>query len=279
MTSALHRALIYLAALGLALALILPVAWLVILSISSSASVTSLPLHWIPAELDLTRFARLVARQETGAPAPYVSALGNSVIVALTATAIALVVSILAAWALSRGKRRDGLMMGMVATYMLPQAALALPLYGMLAAVGLLNNPLGLTLVYLGYIVPFTVWLLKSGFDQVPRELDDAGRVDGLSSFGVMLRIGLPLSRATIATTALFAILMSWDEFFYALLFTSNAAAKTVTVAIVDFTSGRIADYGIVAAAGLIAAVPPVLIGFLLQRHLVEGLTAGGVKG
>jgi ABC-type glycerol-3-phosphate transport system permease component len=87
------------------------------------------------------------------------------------------------------------------------------------------------------------------------------------------------LARASIATTALFALLMAWDEFFYALLFTSNAAAKTVTVAIVDFTSGRISDYGLVAAAGVVAALPPVAIGFLLQKNLISGLMAGGVKG
>jgi multiple sugar transport system permease protein len=94
-----------------------------------------------------------------------------------------------------------------------------------------------------------------------------------------MIRIAVPSARASIATTALFALLMAWDEFFYALLFTSNASAKTVTVAIVDLTSGRVSDYGLVAAAGVVAAVPPVAIGFLLQRHLISGLTAGGVKG
>ena len=113
----------------------------------------------------------------------------------------------------------------------------------------------------------------------MPRQLDDAARVDGLGAFGIMVRIGIPIARASIATTALFALLMAWDEFFYALLFTSNAAAKTVTVAIVDFTSGRVSDYGLVAAGGVVAAVPPVLIGVLLQRHLISGLTAGGVKG
>src|SRR6185436_12863636 len=114
-----------------------------------------------------------------------------------------------------------------------------------------------------------------TGFDQVPIELEEAPRIDGLGSFGVMIRIAIPLARASIATTALFALLMSWDEFFYALLFTSNSAAKTVTVAIVDFTSGRVSDYGLVAAAGVLAAIPPVIIGLLLQRNLISGLTAG----
>ena len=127
---------------------------------------------------------------------------------------------------------------------------------------GLLNRPAGLVIVYLGFLVPFTTWLLKTGFDQVPRQLDDAARVDGLSAFGIMIRIAVPIARASIATTVLFALLMAWDEFFYALLFTSNASAKTVTVAIVDFTSGRVSDYGLVAVAGVVAAVLPVAIGF-----------------
>jgi multiple sugar transport system permease protein len=156
---------------------------------------------------------------------------------------------------------------------------MALPIYVMLSSCGLLNHPAGLIVAYLGFLVPFTTWLMKTGFDQVPRELDDAAKVDGLGPFGTLLRIAVPLARASIATTALFALLMAWDEFFYALLFTSNADAKTVTVAIVDFTSGRVSDYGLVAAAGVIAGAPPVIIGFLLQRHLISGLMTGGVKG
>ncbi len=274
-----RRALIHTAAVLLAAIILAPVAWLLILSVSPATDITTVPLQWIPSRLDFSRYVRLVTPDPTGAVPVYLLALRNSVIVGVGGTALALSISILAAWRISRNHKKDGFLHLMVATYMLPQTVMALPLYVMLAATGLLNNPAGLIVVYLGFLVPFTTWLLKTGFDQVPRELDEAARIDGLGSFGIMVKIGIPLARASIATAALFSLLASWDEFFYALLFTSNAAAKTVTVAIVDFTSGRISDYGLVAAAGVLAAVPPVIIGLLLQRNLISGLTAGGVKG
>jgi multiple sugar transport system permease protein len=267
------------AAILLGLVILAPVVWLLILSVSSTNDIYSVPLHWIPERFDFSRYTRLVAPDASGNTAPYLLALRNSIIVGVGGTALALLVAIPAAWRVSRAHKRSGFIQLMVATYMLPQTVMALPLYVMLAGTRLLNDPLGLTVVYLGFLIPFTAWLVKTGFDQVPKEIDEAARVDGLESFAIMIRIGVPLARASIATAALFALLSSWDEFFYALLFTSNAAAKTVTVAIVDFTSGRISDYGLVAAAGVLAAVPPVIIGLLLQKNLISGLTAGSVKG
>lgn len=274
-----RRIFIYAAAVLLALVILAPVAWLLILSVSSTNDIYSVPLHWIPERFDFSRYARLVTPDASGNTAPYLLALRNSIVVGLGGTALALLVAVPAAWRVSRSHEKDGFIRLMVATYMLPQTVMALPLYVVLAGVGLLNTPSGLIVVYLGFLIPFTAWLVKTGFDQVPREIDEAARVDGLGSFAVMIRIGIPLARASIATAALFALLSSWDEFFYALLFTSNAAAKTVTVAIVDFTSGRISDYGLVAAAGVLAAIPPVIIGLVLQKNLIAGLTAGSVKG
>jgi multiple sugar transport system permease protein len=273
------RIVILTVAVLLAIVVLAPVIWLMILSVSSTADIYTIPLRWIPSDWDLSRYGRLLAPDPSGNTSPFLLALRNSLIVGVAGTIIALTISAPAAWHISRAHAGEGLLHVMVGTYMLPQTVMALPLYVMLSSSGLLNRPSGLVIVYLGFLVPFTTWLLKTGFDQVPRQLDDAARVDGLGAFGIMVRIGIPIARASIATTALFALLMAWDEFFYALLFTSNAAAKTVTVAIVDFTSGRVSDYGLVAAGGVVAALPPVLIGVLLQRHLISGLTAGGVKG
>jgi multiple sugar transport system permease protein len=103
--------------------------------------------------------------------------------------------------------------------------------------------------------------------------------IDGARLDQIIRLIMLPLAAPVVATTALFAFLLAWDEFFYALLFTSDQRAKTVTVAIADLAGGRIADYGLIAAAGVVAALPPVLIGLVMQRALVSGLTQGGVKG
>jgi multiple sugar transport system permease protein len=121
--------------------------------------------------------------------------------------------------------------------------------------------------------------LLKSGFDGVPREIESAAMIDGARLDQILRRLTLPLAAPAVATTALFGLLLAWDEFFYALLFTSDQNAKTVTVAIADLAGGRISDYGLIATAGVLAALPPVVIGIVMQRALVAGLTQGSVKG
>ncbi len=137
----------------------------------------------------------------------------------------------------------------------------------------------GLALVYLTILAPFTTWLMKSGFDTIPREIEAAAMMDGANLFQTLRRITLPLAMPVVATSALFAFLLAWDEFFYALLFTSDQRAKTLTVTIADLAGGRIADYGLIATAGVLAALPPVFIGLVMQRALISGLTAGSVKG
>jgi multiple sugar transport system permease protein len=122
-------------------------------------------------------------------------------------------------------------------------------------------------------------WFAKSSFDAIPLEVEQAAMVDGARFLALIRLVTLPMARAGIATTALFAVLLAWDEFFYALLFTSNVDAKTLPVTIADFAGGKATDFGLIAAAGLLTALPPVLLSFLLQRALVSGLTAGGVKG
>jgi len=162
---------------------------------------------------------------------------------------------------------------------MLPPVALAVPLYMGLAALGMLNTKIGLAVVYLTVLAPFTAWLLKSGFDPIPRDLEMAAAIDGARLDQTLRIIILPLAAPVIGTAALFAYLLAWDEFFYALLFTSDHRAKTVTVAIADLAGGRVADYGLIATAGVIAALPPVIFGLIMQRALISGLTAGSVKG
>ncbi len=125
-----------------------------------------------------------------------------------------------------------------IATYMLPPVALAVPLYMGLSHLGMLNNVFGLALVYLTILAPFTTWLMKSGFDSIPREIESAAMIDGAGLFQTLRIITLPLAAPVMATSSLFAFLLAWDEFFYALLFTSDQRAKTLTVAIADL-AGR----------------------------------------
>ena len=279
-----HRSLpftlfIYATALLLAAVILAPVFWLMIMSVSPATQLTAKPLQWWPETFDWSRYQFLLSTVENSAGAAFVASLFNSLKVATMATLVALAVSVPAAWAVSRTPAVGWSLSMVILTYMLPPVALSVPLFMGLAKLQLLNSVFGLALVYLSILAPFTTWLLKSGFDGIPRELEAAAMMDGANLFQTLRIITLPLATPVIATSALFAFLLAWDEFFYALLFTSDLRAKTLTVAIADLAGGRVSDYGLIATAGVLAALPPVLIGALLQRALISGLTSGGVKG
>jgi multiple sugar transport system permease protein len=229
--------------------------------------------------VDLSRYSVLLSSQANSAGAAFLASLANSLIVAGSASLIAILIAIPAGWAVSRTPTIGWSLAIVIGTYMLPPVALAVPLYMALAYLGLLNSLTGLTLVYLTILAPFTTWLMKSGFDGIPRELESAAMLDGAGLFTTLRIITLPLALPVMGTSALFAFLLAWDEFFYALLFTSDQRAKTLTVAIADLAGGRVSDYGLIATAGVLAALPPVLVGLLMQRVLISGLTNGGVKG
>lgn len=270
---------IYAAALLLGAVILAPFAWLFIMSVAPAADLAARPLRFIPETLDVSRYRTLLSLAENSAGAALMASLRNSLIVAGMATVAAVLLAVPAGWAVSRTPRIGWSLSLVIGTYMLPPVALAVPLYMGLAALGLLNSVFGLALVYLTILAPFTTWLMKSGFDGIPREIEAAAMMDGANLFQTLRIVTLPLAMPVIATAALFAFLLAWDEFFYALLFTSDQRAKTLTVAIADLAGGRVSDYGLIATAGVIAALPPVLIGLVMQRALISGLTSGGVKG
>jgi multiple sugar transport system permease protein len=275
----LQTAIVYIAAVLLGLLIITPFAWLLMMSISSAPDLSSLPLHWLPQAYDFSRYGTLLTIAQNSAGAAFLSSLRNSLEVSGMAVIGALIVGIPAAWSVSRHRQVGWSIYIAIGSYMLPAVALSVPLYKGLQALGLLNNVFGLAGVYLTILAPFTAWLLKSGFDGVPREIESAAMIDGARLDQILLRLTLPLAAPAVTTAALFALMVGWDEFFYALLFTSDERAKTVTVAVADLAGGRLTDYGLIASAGVLAALPPVLIGVVLQRALVAGLTTGGVKG
>ncbi|WP_085027141.1 carbohydrate ABC transporter permease [Ensifer aridi] len=270
---------VHVCALALAVVILAPIIWLFVMSISPAADLSAKPLNWWPSEVDLSRYRTLLSAVENSAGAAFIASLLNSLKVAGMATLAAILVAVPSAWAVSRTPTVSWSLYAVIATYMLPPVALAVPLYMGLAYLGLLNSVFGLALVYLTILAPFTTWLLKSGFDSIPREIESAAMIDGARLDQILRLLTLPLAAPVMATSALFAFLLAWDEFFYALLFTSDLRAKTLTVAIADLAGGRVSDYGLIATAGVLAALPPVLIGLVMQRALISGLTSGGVKG
>lgn len=269
---------VYLLAIVLALTVLLPVAWLAISSVTQLSELLSRPLHWLPRQPTAERYTAIVwgsAGQE------FRYALRNSALVAAISTTVSLVAGIFAAYAFSSfgSPRRLNVLYGLLATYMMPPVAIALPLYQILARLALLNTVWGLSLVYTSFLTPFLTWSLKGFFDGIPRELEEAALIDGASYTAALRHVTLPLALPGVTTAALFGVLIAWDEFFYALMFTSTIQAKTLPVAIAEFTTRHAVDFGLMSAGGIVAALPPVLLAFALQRYLIAGLTAGAVKG
>jgi multiple sugar transport system permease protein len=272
--------LTYAAVVVLVVTTLAPLIWLFIMSISSTPELTAVPLRWIPSHADFSRYGRLLSVAAHSAGEEFIYALRNSLLASFSATAIALVVGIPAAYSFSRFPgRRMGLLYAVLGTYMMPPVALILPLYMIFGALGLLNTVAALTIVYCTILLPFVTWLLKATIDAVPMEIEEAARIDGVGLIGVLRHVTLPIAKAGLGTAALFAVLLAWDEFFYALLYTNDLRAKTLPVAIADFAAGRATDYGLISAAGILTALPALLIAFFLQKSLISGLAAGGVKG
>jgi multiple sugar transport system permease protein len=259
-----------------------PFAWLIISSISSQADLITLPLQWIPPHPTVDRLAALTFGSTSDDSAlGFRAALGNSIVVTSATTAIAMVTGVIAAYAFARLRfpGRDRLVFVFLATYMLPPIAIILPVYEFLSGFGLLDTRIALIAVYSSFVTPFVIWLMRGYFEGISTELDDAARVDGCSRLGALWRVILPVSLPGLFSTAVLAFLLCWDEFFYALILTQSNASKTLPVAINDFIGRHSVDFGMLAAGGLVAALPPVIIAFFCQRYIVSGLTAGSVKG
>lgn len=276
--SPLQSLFLYAAVLLLAFFTLAPLIWLLLMSISSSADLTTVPLNWIPGEFDWSRYQALLDLEE-GAGRRFLSALRNSLLIAACATAIALIVAIPAAYAFSRRNASMILLFGFLATIMMPPITYVLPLYEIFGSVGMLNKKLTLIAVYCAMLLPFAVWLMKANFDILPVEIEHAAFMEGASTAFTLRRVVLPLALPAIAATAMLSFLVAWDEFFYALIFTSDNTSKTLPVAIADFSAGRVTDYGVIASVGVMASLPPALLAICFQRFIVSGLTAGSVKG
>jgi multiple sugar transport system permease protein len=260
-----------------------PVAWLVISSISSRSELLSTPIHWIPQHPTFQNYINILfPSQGTSEVAKtFRITLWNSLMVATSVTIIALVFGSIAAYALIRLRFpfRQTLLIGILGTRMIPEISLVIPIYLFATRFGLFNSPIILIITYLSFALPFAIWLMAAFFESIPVELEDAARIDGCTRLETLWRIILPISTPGLVSTGLFVFLTAWDEFFFALILTSTVSAKTVPVAIAEFTGRYVVDVGGMMTGGVLAAIPPVLLSLLFQRYIVSGLTAGAVKG
>jgi multiple sugar transport system permease protein len=276
-----YRIFIHLAAVFVSLVFLAPFAWLAIASISEQKDLLSVPLDWIPDHISFDRYHEIFTAHGVNNPfANFRSALLNSTIIATCTVLISITVGVFGAYALARLRFRAQrpIMLVFLSTYMVPPIALVIPLYLIMVGLHLLDTRLGLIIVYCTFTTPFVIWIMGNFFRTIPHELEDAARVDGSTRVGALFRVILPMARPGLLATMLFAFLVAWDEFLYALIFTSTTASKTVPVAIAEFAGRYTTDFGLQAAGGILAALPPVLIALVFQRYIVSGLGAGAVR-
>jgi len=204
----------------------------------------------------------------------------NSVIVAGSTTLICLAFAALAAFALARLKvqRRFGLLGLILSVSMFPQISIVAPLYLLASQFGLLNTYVVLVIVYVALGLPLTIWVLFGYFSTIPREVDEAANVDGAGPFRTLISITLPMSLPGVVTTGLICFIAAWNEFMFALAFTSDISVQTVPVGIANFQILYYVPWGDLAAASVVVTVPLVAIVLIFQRHIISGLTQGAVK-
>ena len=205
----------------------------------------------------------------------------NSLIVSLGTTLLGLVVAVPAGYAFSRYKftGRDVSMFAFLLVQMFPGIIILVPYFLVMKTLGLLNSHLGLILAYCVTALPLCVWMLKGFFDTVPRELEEAALLDGCNQFQVFTKVVLPLSLPAVAVTALFSFLAAWNEFLLALTFNTSNDMYTLPVGLASMISSTGQAWGDFAAASLLVSLPVALLFLFFQKFLIEGLSAGGVKG
>jgi multiple sugar transport system permease protein len=260
-----------------------PLLWLFSASLSTQVELYAVPPHWIPQHPTLQNYLDIVfpSLAASSVPRTFAVSIWNSIKIASLVTVICIVLGSLAAYALVRipFKFSRTIQLGILATRMIPEVSLILPLFIIASSLQLINKPIVLIIAYLTFALPYAIWLMAAYFQTVPIDLEDAARLDGCTRLGILFQVIMPISVPGLVSTAMFVFLVAWDEFFYALIFTSTLAAKTAPVAIAEFVGRYVVNINGMMAGGILAALPPVVLALIFQRYIVSGLTAGAVKG
>jgi len=260
-----------------------PLLWLFSASLSTQVELYSIPPHWIPLHPTFQNYLDIIfpSLAVSAVPRTFAAAIMNSIKIASAVTVICIVIGGLAAYALVRipFKFNRTIQLGLLGTRMIPEVSLIIPLFVVASSLDLINKPTVLIIAYLSFALPYAIWMMAAFFQTVPIELEEAARLDGCSRLGILWRVVMPIAVPGLISTAMFTFLLAWDEFFYALIFTSTLAAKTAPVAIAEFVGRYAVNITGMMAGGILAALPPVILGLVFQRYIVSGMTAGAVKG
>ncbi len=278
-----HPLYVWLLHIGLSLvciATLYPVLWVVKLAFSPSQSL-SLSANPFPTEFTGEHFSAVLGATDSAGHWLFGRQLLASIVVSVATTVVGLSLAVTAAYALSRFRfpGKQGGMQLLLVTQMFPATLMLVPLYSLLQHLHLLDSLTGLVVVYATSSLPFCIWMLKGYFDTLPRELEEAAVMDGASVGQVFLKVVLPLSRPALAVTALFSFMTAWNEFILAATLLNDPTLFTLPVALQRYVGEYKVEWGKFAAGALLVSAPVMALFFALQKHLVAGLTSGGVKG
>ena len=269
--SAQKNTLLYLAAAVLTLLNLTPLIWMALTAFKTRAQIYQMPPVWLPDFTYLVNFTEVLRN--------YWPFLVNSIVITLCSTALCLLIAIPCAFGLTvfslRGKQ--DLKMWVLSNRMMPPIAAAIPLYLALRGIGLLDTWTGMVLIYTGFNLPFAIWMALSFFRGTPGEVLEAARIDGCSWLQVLVRVMVPMAVGGLMTVAVFVFLFAWNELLIA-LFLTNRNARTFPVILTSFSGQAQTLWEQMAAASVIQLIPPVVLTFFVQRHIVAGMTMGAVK-
>jgi N,N'-diacetylchitobiose transport system permease protein len=267
-------------ALVVALVTLFPIFWMISTAFKPATEIYSLTPHALPAHPTWSNFANVINGSVIGMP--YWTFLRNSLVVTLSSVVVSSAMALLAAVAVARFRfrfRATYLIMLLI-VQMLPQQALVIALFLDFRAANLLDSLVGLTLLYIAFSLPVTIWMLRNFVAAVPRELEEAAAIDGAGPFRVFFRVLLPLVAPGLVTTSVFAFIFAWNEFVFALTFLGTDTAKfTLPIYVTYFFSKGSVDWGAIMAASVLFTLPVMIFFLIVQRRLRAGLLAGAVKG
>ncbi|MCB1499875.1 MAG: carbohydrate ABC transporter permease [Bauldia sp.] len=262
------------AQVALALVILIPFFWMVSVSLKPGDEPFAIPANLWPDNPTLENYV-------TAFRPEFRVYFLNSIIVSLSTVTIVVSLALLAAYTFTRNQTRVilVLMALVVAAQMFPASAIIIPIYKMMKSADLLNTYASLILAYITVTLPVAIWMLRAFMARLPVELDEAAAVDGCGPFRTFFSVILPLCRPGIVATAVFVLIVTWQEFLFALSFTSTKDMRTLPVGMNDFIGQYGIRYGELMASSVLISIPVVAVFFLLQRQFVAGLTAGAVKG
>lgn len=264
----------YIVLIVVAAFVLFPLIWTLFTSVKPGLQVFEVPPVWIPNPPTFENYTALAGTD-------FVLYLRNSAIVTAVSTVITLLIGAPAAYAFAKAPYplSGVLFLSILAVRMFPPVIFTVPFFFMMTSVGLVDSLLGLVVAYLPLQLTLVVWILEGFFRGIPREIEEAAEVDGLGLLGRFVRIALPLSLPAIGVSAIFAFIISWNEFIYALVLTRSTDSQTMPIGIAgNITQFRI-DWGSLAAFGVLYILPAILFTMVAQRGLIKGLTAGATKG